>query len=551
MLMTRRNFHLQGPTLASNKIAMSRALGAAFLNHQVQQLEKTVSSAAVPGGSPSARGYGQHHSYRGGNGRGSAHGGAGAGGWRERERDREGARRVSPSFTQPGHAGGELWSPDQKPKTRTGPGAVGPVKGRRKEESVSVSVEGDRVEDRDRDRSRRKGGRVGQGAVAKDADVVVVDASVLVHALGQVKKWCRDGREEVVIVPLEGQSSSLRAFLFGHTDGDRRCLAALNTLDLLKKGTSALAQRARAASRILEAQVGTNPRIRVQQDDAFVLWDTIPFKESTRPANGANSGAAAAVGTSSEWVRRTICCARWEVEKGSGEHQTDAQAESEDGAEKRVDASSPNTKSSKPRIVLAISHSADEAPSASPPAPVSTGPTATSTSILSVPSPVPLPAPQPNRHEPRSAGTLVKLWAMRAGIELLEVAPSSGHGSGPNSSAGPTSGSGPTASAGAGNAGEGARDGRRSVEDIEQRDPRERERGGGKRGGGFGGSGSRGRRNSHARSNVGAGGGGGNSGGGGGGAMVERPPAVMAMMEMVAQPSRVVRVLARGEKLDP
>jgi len=38
----------------------------------------------------------------------------------------------------------------------------------------------------------------------KDADVVVVDASVLVHALYQVKKWCRDGREEIVIVPLEG-----------------------------------------------------------------------------------------------------------------------------------------------------------------------------------------------------------------------------------------------------------------------------------------------------------------------------------------------------------
>jgi len=33
--------------------------------------------------------------------------------------------------------------------------------------------------------------------------------------------------------------------------------------------------------------------------------------------------------------------------------------------------------------------------------------------------------------------------------------------------------------------------------------------------------------------------------------LVERPPAVMAMMEMVAQPSKVVRVLARGEKLDP
>jgi hypothetical protein len=33
--------------------------------------------------------------------------------------------------------------------------------------------------------------------------------------------------------------------------------------------------------------------------------------------------------------------------------------------------------------------------------------------------------------------------------------------------------------------------------------------------------------------------------------MVERPPAVKTMMDMVAQPTRVVRVLARGEKLDP
>ena len=42
----------------------------------------------------------------------------------------------------------------------------------------------------------------------KDADIVVVDASVLIHALGQVKKWCREGREEIIIVPLEGTRSS-------------------------------------------------------------------------------------------------------------------------------------------------------------------------------------------------------------------------------------------------------------------------------------------------------------------------------------------------------
>jgi hypothetical protein len=47
----------------------------------------------------------------------------------------------------------------------------------------------------------------------KDADIVVVDASVLVHALHQVKKWCRDGRDEIVIVPLEGQLGCYKCFV--------------------------------------------------------------------------------------------------------------------------------------------------------------------------------------------------------------------------------------------------------------------------------------------------------------------------------------------------
>ena len=62
---------------------------------------------------------------------------------------------------------------------------------------------------------------------------------------------------------------------------------ALNTLDILKKGTTPLAQRACAASRILEAQVGMNPRIIVQRDDAFVLWNEIEFKETD--ANGKDT----------------------------------------------------------------------------------------------------------------------------------------------------------------------------------------------------------------------------------------------------------------------
>ena len=60
-----------------------------------------------------------------------------------------------------------------------------------------------RIDDRSlRDPSSQKQ-KPGQGA--KDADIVVLDSSVLIHALGQLKKWSRDGREEIIIVPLEGE----------------------------------------------------------------------------------------------------------------------------------------------------------------------------------------------------------------------------------------------------------------------------------------------------------------------------------------------------------
>ncbi len=249
---------------------------------------------------------------------------------------------------------------------------------------------------------------------------------------------------------------------------------ALNTLDLLKKGTSALAQRARAASRILEAQVGTNQRIRVQRDDAFVLWDTIPFDPTT-------------LGASPEWVRRTICCARWELEHAAEE----------------VDAE----KTPKPRVVLAVtSPSPDTQPESTNPAPISA-------------SPVPLPAPQPNRFESRLSSALVASWAAKAGVEVLEVtsAPPQAH---------PGNGAADVATKGR----RSGDSGRRSGE--EERAKRMQA--------------GRGRRNSRGAASgarpasmvTGTG-------------LVERPQAVMTMMEMVTQPNRVVRVLARGEKLDP
>ncbi|TFY60212.1 hypothetical protein EVJ58_g5290 [Rhodofomes roseus] len=369
---------VKGPTIASNKMAMSRALGAAFLNHQVQQLEKTATTrASAPRGAP--------------------------------------------------------------------------AKPARKRDGETTEIDEEK-------------GRQGGGKAEKDADIIVVDASVLVHAIHQVKKWCRDGREEIVIVPLE----------------------ALNTLDLLKKGMSSLAQRARAASRVLEAQVGTNQRIRVQRDDAFVLWDEV--FENQAPPTG-----------SPEWVRRTICCARWEVNHAADE--VDASL---------VNAGPGKVGGTQPRVLLAVLSQAPEAQSEAVFIP---------NNHLSA-SPVPLPAPQTNRHEPRSSGALVALWAAKAGLKVLEVppTPSAVNGTPRNTSPG----------------GDGA-----ALPPRPPRRPNEDERA--KRGG---------RRNSYLRN--------GERGSspvtvrpGAGTGLVERPPAVMAMMEAVAQPSRVVRVLARGEKLEP
>ncbi|KAI0084217.1 hypothetical protein BDY19DRAFT_554277 [Irpex rosettiformis] len=396
-----------GPTMTANRLAMSKALGAAFLSHQVEQLEQKVS----------------------GRGSGGAERGGG-GNWREGRR----------SQTYQGRGGGAG-------NQRRGGGGGGGVKGPGRRNTSGPESERGLFEE-----SR------GPPREDKDADVVVVDASVLVHGISHLKKWCREGRQEVVIIPLE----------------------ALNTLDLLKKGTTSLAQRARAASRILEAQVGTNPRIRVQRDGAFVLWDQIPFT----PESTNNSA-------SPEWVRRTICCARWEIEHAS---------------------TPPSDATAKPKVILAVCTNPDLESSAA----------AKDNAPPISASPVPLPAPQPNKFEPRSAGTLVHQWAVRAGIQVLQVPPSpqnSGGGGGPPGNASKEGG------------------GRRSGEYGRRSPDDDRAGSRGGRGGGGGGrrNGSHGQYHHHHHQSK---------------PLVERPPAVMAMMEAVSQPSRVVRVLARGEKLD-
>jgi hypothetical protein len=241
-------------------------------------------------------------------------------------------------------------------------------------------------------------------------------------------------------------------------------ITALNTLDLLKKGTTQLAQRARAASRFLEAQVGTNPRIQVQRDEDYVLWDKIDFKEA--PPNSFSDPHVIASQINNpknapEWVRSTICCARFENEGRKELTQ-------------------------KRKVLFAVL----------------TGPPALPTTVRGDKgdsaelNPVPLPPPLASKHEPRSSGTLVSIWARRAYLDVLEIKPIPY----------PVN----------------------ATSDEDANRTARKLSGGGQR-----------RKVSSPSKNTGTPG------------LVERPPAVKAMMQMVSRPSGVVRVLARGEKLEP
>lgn len=141
-----------------DKNAVARALGAAFLSHQVQELEKSVSAKPKYDSVPQGRGGRDRRGTRGG-------------------------QRPQQYQQQRGHAhgGGRLPRGD-----RDEPRGLG----RRSDEREHSSER----DDRDDKTMPNK----------KDADIVVIDASVLVHALGQLKVWCRNGREEVIVVPLEG-----------------------------------------------------------------------------------------------------------------------------------------------------------------------------------------------------------------------------------------------------------------------------------------------------------------------------------------------------------
>lgn len=85
-----------------------------------------------------------------------------------------------------------------------------------------------------------------------------------------------------------------------------------------------MAIRARNASRTLEAQVGVNPRIHVQQDHGYVPWEEV-FHSRSQARNRLSSDSAVTDASSDdasdesfprgeppEWLKRTICCAKYE-----------------------------------------------------------------------------------------------------------------------------------------------------------------------------------------------------------------------------------------------
>ena len=139
---------------------MSRALGAAFLTHQVEQLEKSV-SAAPPRRSPS-RGYNNTN-----------------GNWRDRQRPH----------------------PPPPSDSKRGQLPIGGIK----ITNTTTTASNHQQKERHVPSAKKRGAEdTRKTPNVKQADVIVVDASVLVNALGQVKKWCRDGQQEIIIIPLEG-----------------------------------------------------------------------------------------------------------------------------------------------------------------------------------------------------------------------------------------------------------------------------------------------------------------------------------------------------------
>lgn len=249
----------------------------------------------------------------------------------------------------------------------------------------------------------------------------------------------------------------------------------------------------------------------MQSDDAYVLWGEIPFDSAGGETD--ESLDPKSMQSAPEWLRRVVSCARWELDRAE-----------------KADADEKQEKKPWPSVTLAICLS-----SAMPDRPVT--PDGSSLPISSSPVPLPVPILQAQRHEQRAAGTLVKQWAHKAGVQVLDF-PSTPL---PQHMLGGNEADATSMRSAAGN---------RSHQ-------RSRSRQGHSRGPSDDFTG----RKVNIRDIAGL-----NAGisrpvkyfsppastSGVGEKIVERPAATMAMnASSILQPTRVIRVLARGEKLEP
>lgn len=252
-------------------------------------------------------------------------------------------------------------------------------------------------------------------------------------------------------------------------------------------------------------------------------WDDIAFTDSEKSTEDLKQSSD----DTPEWLRRTVSCARWELNRAKDSMETPPNAP--------VD----------PAVVVAVC--LEPAQQHEP------------NSVLSDPAeaspvPVPLRAPQPpSKHEQRCSGSLVAQWAKYSGVRVLEcrATPLSA----PTTS-GPRHGQGHH---GRGRSASSDEEWRATVSASQASPPRpvsnhsrnastpQRPKFGSFRGkNGLGPSVGDPKRVASSGSNVFGPGRAGVAGG-----LVERPAATMAMNASMLQTSKPIRVLARGEKLEP
>ena len=181
----------------------------------------------------------------------------------------------------------------------------------------------------------------------------------------------------------------------------------------MKKGTSPLAIHARAASRFLEAQVGTNPRIHVQRDEDFCPWDDI-YAEATATAAATTlttGGLLPPEDRAPEWMRQTVCCTAWEMRQPPQPSGVGGSSSPPRPQPARVALAivkpllNPSTE-----IPMAASAAAGASDlSSSPPSNSITSYRSDDASTAII------------RHTPRATGDIIRVWAPLLGIKVLNV----------------------------------------------------------------------------------------------------------------------------------